>query len=177
MSRLLALHDYLTDIGYIAAACLLTGIGVLYCLEAFLRYALNAPTLWSVEMVTYLMLATIFLALPHVTRSGAHIAVTIVMDLYPRLGARLQRAFHALGAALCGTLAWIAFEESHRQYAEGVETLVNYPIPKWWVSAWIVFGLGSACLWYLRLMLGDGPARPRMRILQAAPDAGTGAAP
>ena len=56
----------------------------LYCMEVVFRYFLNAPTRWSLEVITYLMLIVTFLAIPHAVRAGMHIAVTLLADLYPR---------------------------------------------------------------------------------------------
>ena len=45
---------------------------------------------------------------------------------------------------------WITGTETWRQYAQGVWTLSALPIPKWWVSILIPYGMLSSALHFLR---------------------------
>ncbi len=162
-----AAHDYITDISYILSALTISLMGAVYCMEVVLRYFFNSPTRWSSETVANLMLATIFLAMPHATRSLNHIAVTLVTDIYPGAARRIAFVLNLVGLLLCGFVTWLAWNESVRQYLGSIETVANFPIPKWWISMWIVYGFGSATLWYLRLLGEPGPVRPRLAILKS----------
>jgi TRAP-type C4-dicarboxylate transport system permease small subunit len=53
---------------------------------------------------------------------------------------------------------WITGSETWRQYAQGVWTLSALPIPKWWVSILIPYGMLSSALHFLR-QLGDSEVR------------------
>ena len=97
MRPLLRLHGLVTDVGYLAAALGLAAMGALYCMEVVFRYFLNAPTRWSLEFITYLMLIVTFLAIPHAVRAGTHIAVTLLADLYPKYAPRILTAMNAIG--------------------------------------------------------------------------------
>ncbi len=59
----------------ILSALLLAGIVTLFVMEIFMRYAMNAPTKWSNDVISFIMPAMIFLALPEVTRRNQHIAI------------------------------------------------------------------------------------------------------
>jgi TRAP-type C4-dicarboxylate transport system permease small subunit len=169
---LLRLHGLITDIGYLGAAFGLCAMGFLYCMEVVFRYFLNAPTRWSLEVITFLMLAVTFLAIPHAVRGGMHIAVTILADLYPRHARRILFAMNVVGAALCTFIAYISLTENVSQHQGSVETIGNIPIPKWWLSAFITYGFANSALWYVRLLFcGSQPIEPVLSILPR-PEAG-----
>ena len=160
-------HDYLTDIGYILAAVAITLMGAIYGMEVVLRYFFNAPTRWSTETVAHLMLVMLFLSLPHATRSLNHIAVTLVIDLFPRQAVVVDKILNMIGMVLCGMVAYVSFGENVRQYASMIETTGNIPIPKWWMSIWITYGFASMAIWYLRMIFEQGPIKPRLRFIHA----------
>jgi TRAP-type C4-dicarboxylate transport system permease small subunit len=164
--RLLRLHGLVTDLGYLAAALGLAGMGALYCMEVVARYLLNAPTRWSLETVTYLMLAMTFLAMPHAVRGCMHIAVTLIADLYPRQARLLAFALNAIGLVLCGFIAYVSLGENLAQYAGSIETIGNLVLPKWWLSVFITYGFLNSALWYLRLLLSGGrPVAPELALV------------
>ena len=166
MRPLLRLHGLVTDIGYLLAALGLGAMGFLYCMEVVFRYFLNAPTRWSLEAITYLMLLVTFLAIPHAVRAGMHIAVTLLADLYPRQARRILLAMNVIGAVLCAFIASISFMENVSQYQGSIETIGNIPIPKWWLSVFITYGFANSALWYLRLLFhGNEPIEPELAIL------------
>jgi C4-dicarboxylate transporter, DctQ subunit len=166
MRPLLRLHGLVTDLGYLAAALGLASMGALYCMEVVFRYFLNAPTRWSLELITYLMLIVTFLAVPHAVRGGMHIAVTLLADLYPKHARRILSAMNGIGAILCGFIAYISLLENIAQYQGSIETIGNIPIPKWWLSIFITYGFFNSALWYLRLLFHrSAPIAPELKLL------------
>lgn len=151
---LLTLHDGVTRVGYLGGVAALALITVCYVYEVAARYFFNAPTTWASDLVGYSLCAGVFLMLPHVTATRGHVAVTLVIDAVPVRAARVMHAvINLLGFAFCLFAAWISFDENLRQIARGVLTLGNDPIPKWWVSVFITFGLLAASLHFLRHLL------------------------
>jgi C4-dicarboxylate transporter DctQ subunit len=172
MRPLLRLHGLVTDIGYLAAAVGLCGMGFLYCMEVVFRYFLNSPTRWSLEAITGLMLVVTFLAIPHAVRAGMHIAVTLLADLYPRHARRILFVMNAIGVVLCGFIGAISLMENVAQLQGSIETIGNIPFPKWWLSSFITYGFFNSALWYLRLLFrGNEPIGPELKIL---PQPGSG---
>ena len=148
------LHDRLTVLGVqLAMAALAVVVGA-YALEVVLRYGFNTPTRWSADLVSYLLLFITFMAMPQVTASGGHVAVTALLErLSPRRQRRATRVIAAGGTVVCLLLAWIALQETPRQATGNVRMMAAYPVPKAWISAWIVYGLGSSALHFLRATL------------------------
>lgn len=49
-----------------------------------------------------------------------------------------------------------AGRETLRQFTRNIQMMAAQPIPKWWISIWIVLGFGLSALAFLRLALA-GP--------------------
>ena len=144
-------HDKLTLFAAALSALGLISIVASYVYEVVTRYFFNSPTAWASDYVAYALAASIFLALPQVTKERGHVAVTILVDLLPTSIARLVHAIVCLIGFLCLSLAaWISFQENMRQFTKGIETLAIVPIPQWWVSGFITFGLALSAFYMLR---------------------------
>jgi TRAP-type C4-dicarboxylate transport system permease small subunit len=159
LAVLMRFHDRLTSLGVHLAMIGLAVIVGSYVLEVVLRYGFNAPTRWSADLVSYLLLFITFMAMPQVTANGGHVAVTALLERLSSSARRVAlRAIAACGAVVCLLLTWIALEETLRQVGGNVQ-MSAYPVPKAWISVWIVYGLGSSALYFLRMAvwpLGSG---------------------
>ena len=130
-----------------AAAVLMAGA---YVWEVAARYVFGAPTDWAHDLVTYLLCATVMLALPEVTRRNGHVAVTVLSDRAPaRIAPPLLVLLALVSAAVCLAAAWILLGENLRQFRRGIETLATLPVPKWWISSMITLGLSLSGLQFL----------------------------
>ena len=150
--RLDRLHDGLTEVGVGLAMAALALIVLAYAWEVVARYFLGAPTRWSADLVGYLLLFLTFMALPKVTASGGHVAVTVLLErLSPRAQIWAGRAIALLGAAVCLFLMKICLDETLRQVERNIRMMAAHPVPKAWISVWIVYGFGGSALHFLRL--------------------------
>ena len=155
------LHDAITDLGFVLGSLALGGILAVYSYEVAARYFFSAPTKWATETVQNLLVFVIFLTVPHVTRLGAHIAVTILAEYVPALRAPLKYFTIIAGVGMCLFAAWISFGENVRQIQLSIVTEANFPIPKWWMSIAITYGFIGAALYFLRLADWTGTMKPK----------------
>jgi TRAP-type C4-dicarboxylate transport system permease small subunit len=160
LAVLLRAHDRLTGLGvHLAMVGLAVVVGA-YVLEVVLRYGFNSPTRWSADLVSYLLLFITFMAMPQVTASGGHVAVTALLErMSPSRQRAAARVIAAGGVIACLLLTWISLQETMRQVSGNVQMMSANPIPKAWVSIWIVYGLGSSALHFLRTAIWP-PASP-----------------
>jgi TRAP-type C4-dicarboxylate transport system permease small subunit len=159
--RLANLHDRLSSLSFAAAMCALSVIAASFCYEVGARYFFNAPTIWANPFASYALCASIFLAMPELTRTSSHIALNFLEDaLAPASARRLRRSLLVLSAAACGLAAWITAQAAWNDYAVGIVTNTYYPIPKWWLSAVIPYGMASSAVYFLRqaTVAGGHPA-------------------
>lgn len=151
LRALATLHDGVTRAGYLGGVAALSLITICYTYEVAARYFFSAPTTWASDLVGYSLCAGVFLMMPHVTATRAHVAVTVLVDVVPPGVARLMHGFiNLIGFGFCMFAASISFDENVRQMARGILTLGTDPIPKWWVSSFITFGLSVSALHFLR---------------------------
>jgi TRAP-type C4-dicarboxylate transport system permease small subunit len=154
--RLCGIHDWITKAGFAVATALVALIAAEFCYEVVVRYFFDAPTAWTYDVGCFFLAAVIFLSLPEMTRRRAHIHVNLIFDTLPARGARILRyAIGLLALAACLIAAWITGSETWRQYSEGVWTLTALPIPKWWVSILLPYGLFNSALHFLRQLGGE----------------------
>ena len=78
------------------------------CYELVLRYAINAPTQWGLEMTLYLCATTYIMAGAYAERLNAHIKVDVI---YNRWSPRGQALFDLIVSGslfffFCGLLVW-----------------------------------------------------------------------
>jgi TRAP-type C4-dicarboxylate transport system permease small subunit len=158
--RLAYLHDGLSRVSFAAAMAALSVIAISFCYEVAARYFFNAPTIWANPFASYALCASIFLAMPELTRTSSHIALNFLEEaMAPAMARRLRSALQLLSAAACGLAAWITAEAAWNDYAVGIVTNTYYPIPKWWLSAVIPYGMASAAIHFLRhAATGEQPA-------------------
>lgn len=151
---LLSLHDGLTRLSFAAAVLALVVVTGSYIYEVVARYFFRAPTTWSSDVVGYALCASIFLGLPMVTSLRRLVAVTVVLEAVPTPTASLlNRLIDLLGTLACAAAGWFSLNENLRQYAGGIMTLANDPIPKWLITGLITFGLLLSSLHFLRRLL------------------------
>ena len=161
-------HDRLTTAGFALAAAFVGAIAAVFCYEVVVRYFFGAPTAWTYDVGCYLLAAVIFLAIPEMTRRGAHIHVNLIADhLAPGAAHVLRILIGLLAVAACLAAAWITGSETWRQFEQGVWTLSALPIPKWWVSILIPYGFVSSALHFLRHL--GRPSGDRLMIGEVGP--------
>ncbi len=151
LARIYTIHDAIALVAAIAAAIGLALIVVFYVYEVVTRYFFNSPTAWVSDFVSYALCASVFLALPKVTKDKGHVAVTILVDLLPLKAAdALHCIISAIGFGCLAFAAYVSLQENIRQFSKNIETLAIIPIPQWWVSGFITFGLAMSSLYLLR---------------------------
>jgi TRAP-type C4-dicarboxylate transport system permease small subunit len=154
--KLAELHDAVTSASFAASAYVLAGIAFSFCYEVAARYFFAAPTSWANALVSYMLCAAIFLAVPELTRRRAHVSINLLVDrLSPPHALMLNRLIRGAGAAACLLATWITANATLDQISLGIETISAYPVPKWWVSIFIPYGMLSSGLYFLRDLLGD----------------------
>ncbi len=154
------LHDKLTAASFAGSAAVLAAIAFSFCYEVVARYFFAAPTSWANAFVSYFLCAAIFLAVPELTRRRVHVAINLLLERLPtRPALALTRLIRAAGAVACLLATWITANATLEQINLGIDTISAYPVPKWWVSIFIPYGMLSAGLYFLRDLIADETVR------------------
>ena len=158
------LHDALTDAGYAAGALALFSMAAICCYEVVTRYFLGIATDWANDTFSNLLVITIFAMVPHATRAGQHIAISLLWELVPSWRRGLKLITGITGLAVCIFAAWMSFGENLRHIELELVTEQNHPLPKIWMSAWISYGFIGAALYFLRGLIPAEAVKPKSWI-------------
>lgn len=127
--------------GAILAALSIVAILVCYLVEVFMRYALNSPTAWASDFVTFFLCGATFLIMPRITAEGGHVAISLIAGkLPPVIEAWGLRAGLLVTSVICFYVGWLAADQVSYNYVRSIATLTVVPVPKWIVMAPIVYG-------------------------------------
>lgn len=146
------LHDAIAQVAFgIACAALLVLLGS-YLVEVVARYAFNAPTRWSSDLVSYSLCVCVAFALPIVTRDGGHVAITSFIEKASlERQAVLHRTIALIGALTLIGAALVFAVIAKSQASQGIETVAAFAIPKWWLTALLTYGLADAGFHLVRM--------------------------
>lgn len=127
----------------IAAAAMIFASVLITCQMIWMRFVMNASTIWQTEMVVYLMIAATMIGLPYVQRLRGHVNVDLLPMLLPPPARRALAAFTlVLTIAVAGVVAFYGFELFHLAFERNWKSDTV-----WGVSLWIP---------YLAIPLGFG---------------------
>lgn len=144
-------HDAITIAGNYIAIALLFAISVSLCYEVGARYLFNSPTKWASALVSYLLCASIFLAAPDLTRRNAHVVINVLRDsLPPAIRTPYIAALRLFSGGFCLFAAWFCGVETYQQYIGGIDTILEWPVPKWIVAIFIPYGFANTGIYFFR---------------------------
>jgi len=145
IKRLAELYDRLVAALAFVGALLMGGMALWVTYEVLMRYFLERPTFWAVDLSEYAMLWAAFLAAPWVLRRGRHVSIELVVI---RLGFKAQHtlgvATSLVGAAICAVMAWQGAFTVWDFYLRGVNFAREWQIPQH--TVYLAIPLGSALL-------------------------------
>lgn len=146
----------------VAALACLACLGVV-CYAVAARYFFNAPQPWADEVVGWLMVATVMLAMPEAQRIGEHVAVDSISE---RAKGRIKVGLAAFGVLTVAATAAILIWEGWAMvaFSRMVAMASNISgVPLWWVQVLVPLGFALlllvAALQLWRLVRG-APAVP-----------------
>lgn len=144
--------DKFTKVSFLLSALALLFIIMFYVLEVVLRYMFNSPTSFTIDFTQWLLTAMIMLAFPEVTRINGHIVISFFLEKMSNTSRqKIERSLKIVGACICLTAAWICLGETIRQYGTEIQTEWINPIPKWWISILLPYGIGLSGLQFLKM--------------------------
>lgn len=158
-----------------AAACVLASLGfVAYAVS--MRYFANRPEPWVDEIVGYVLVASVMLAIADALRKGEHICVDIVTEKLPPRG---QRIVHGAGLIAVMAVAAILMFEGWETVAfsrmVGIRSIGYLNVPIWTVQALVPIGgvllFVTALGEMLRLATGAAPSSRTKDIAARMPTA------
>lgn len=154
-------HDRLSQAGLWLGMLALAALAGLSFAGTLARYLFASPIAWVPDWAGYILAASIFVTVPAVTRDGQHVAMDfLAASMRPGLSLRVVTVVAtAITVAILVTMSWIVWDSLTLAYRRGTGTAAGYPIPRWWLLSFILYGFGSSALHVLRALIGLLTAR------------------
>ena len=109
----------------------LAAMVVTICYDVVARYVFEAPTLWSLEVNTFLVLFIALIPAGDVLKAGMHLRITFFVErVNPSFRRVLEKAVALAGIAFCGFMTWKggAMAMQALQYHERMSTPLGTPM-------------------------------------------------
>lgn len=115
----------------LASMAVLVFMTVSICYDTVMRYAFSAPTHWSLEINSFLLVYLAVMGAAEAQRFDAHIRITFFKDKLPAKARRLLEVFTGLaGMTFCAILAWRGYLMAAQafEYGERVSSALGTPM-------------------------------------------------
>ncbi len=125
----------------ILAEIALMGLLLLVSHEVFVRYVLDKPTIFSVEISEYLLVFVSFMSIGWVLREDRHVRMLALVQILPKkVQLALDIVTSILAILFCGVLTWKGGQTAFMAYVGDYHSssLVNFPL--WIAYSFIPFG-------------------------------------
>lgn len=128
--------------GWIAAAMIL-GAVILTCQMIFVRFVLNASTVWQTEVVVYLMVGATLLGLAFVQKHKGHVNVDLLPMMLGTKSARvLSIVTQSAAIAVVAICLFYGYEFWHLAQSRGWTSDTVTAVPLWIPYLALPVGLG-----------------------------------
>lgn len=130
------------------SAMAMAAIMMIVTIDVFMRYALDAPLVWSFDLIgLYLVGAVFFFALPDTMQQHGHIALDVFVPLIPhRLRHGVQSVGFTISALLLAAITWLEFEQALDALASDDRIAGVIPFQTWVAHAVLAIGMGVLVL-------------------------------
>lgn len=137
------------------------------CYDAVMRYVFTAPTSWSLEINTFLIIYIATITAADVQRTDSHIRITFFADMMPKGAQRvLQVVIGLVGVLFCSIMAWRGGLMAFQAWDFGERVSSSFGTPMVFPYALLPLGFGLLAVQFLLNALdatfwprrnGDGP--------------------
>jgi len=141
---------FFQNIAIIAFVILTTS--VIY--EVIARSVFNKPTIWSLEIVTYMISCVAFFGSAYVLRINKHLEINLLTQLFSNKYRRLMKIFSdTVGLLFCLIVFFYGCKLIELSYILGVVSVSELRIPLWIPQLTIPFGFFALSLeFFLRIV-------------------------
>lgn len=122
--------------------------------EVIARSVFNRPTIWSLEIVTYMISCVAFFGSAYVLRINKHLEINLLTQLFSNKYRRLMKIFSdTIGLLFCLIVFFYGCKLIELSYILGVVSVSELRIPLWIPQLTIPFGFFALSLeFFLRIV-------------------------
>jgi TRAP-type C4-dicarboxylate transport system permease small subunit len=135
------IFDWILDICAYIAGVLFGFVVIIKFSDIFLRYFLNRPLTWDVEITEYILFSMAFLGAAWLLRDGGHVRIDILDNILSQRNKNYLHILHTtVGALVCVILGLMSFVAAIYCYRDGLKVTKIYTIGKHYFIFLISFG-------------------------------------
>ena len=122
--------------------------------EVIARSVFNKPTIWSLEIVTYMISCVAFFGSAYVLRINKHLEINLLTQLFSNKYRRLMKIFSdTIGLLFCLIVFFYGCKLIELSYILGIVSVSELRIPLWIPQLTIPFGFFALSLeFFLRIV-------------------------
>ena len=122
--------------------------------EVIARSVFNKPTIWSLEIVTYMISCVAFFGSAYVLRINKHLEINLLTQLFSNKYRRLMKIFSdTVGLLFCLIVSFYGCKLIELSYILGVVSVSELRVPLWIPQLTIPFGFFALSLeFFLRIL-------------------------
>ena len=144
--------DVIIDGFALLAGLLLVAMMLLVCCSVVMRYILNLPVGWVVEVCEFGLLFITFFGTTWLLKKDGHIKVDLVISVLPPAVRKvLFRITCLIGAAGCWFLLWYGAYETWDHFQRSTLVIQTLETPKWMLMIVIPFGALLLIIQFIRM--------------------------
>ncbi|TMV04236.1 TRAP transporter small permease [Ruegeria sediminis] len=137
---------------------------VTICYDAIMRYVFTAPTSWSLEVNTFLIVYVAVMTAAEVQRTDSHIRITFFADKLGATGQRINRAVISFcGLVFCAIIAWRGWLIAYQSWEFGERVSSSFGTPMVVPYAMLPIGFGLLALRFAFDLFDSLTGRPSDR--------------
>lgn len=126
-------------------------IMVSVCIDVIMRYFLNKPMIWVIEISEYLLVYMTFIGAAWVQKQDAHIRMDIfTMMLKPKARKIIGIINSIISVCICFIISWFGSMETWDNFSHSIHTASSLELPKWPLLAIIPLGSFFLMLQFVR---------------------------
>lgn len=138
---------WISELSGWTAAAMILGAVFLTCQMIFVRFVLNASTVWQTEVVVYLMVGATLVGLAFVQKHKGHVNVDLLkLWLSPKAGRTLEILTHSAAIIVIGVCVFYGYEFWHLAQSRGWTSDTVTAVPLWIPYLALPVGLGLMLL-------------------------------
>ena len=150
------MDSFINSVKAVSRACGVVAAGLVFlailvvCQMVFMRYVLNASTIWQTEFVIFSLVGATMIGSPYVLMIKGHVNVDL-LPIYLGHRGRFVLAILANAGALsfCLILGWMGWELFYEALTKNWRTDTVWSLPLWIPYIAFPAGIGLLCLQYV----------------------------
>lgn len=154
-TMMVRIFDHFLNVGAGLSSVLLVFVMLSISFDVILRYSLNQPLEWAVEISEYTLVGLTFFATAWVLKRDGHVKMDQLFNyLSPRTQKILNIITSVLSAIACLIVVWYGVLVTLDHLRTGDRYYTTLEAPKWPVSAMVVVGFLLLLFQFLRRIHG-----------------------